>query len=64
MTSIFQGKQKSNTWVSQLMNTLIGIYTLVNKKETQSWDWHSGKNKTFYSKALIENPIFHYLTQI
>ena len=26
-------------------------------KKTQSWDWASGKNKTFYSKALIENPL-------
>ena len=22
------------------------------------WNWTSGKNKTFYSKALIENPLF------
>ena len=26
-------------------------------KKKQSWDWTSGKNKTFYFKALIENPL-------
>ena len=32
------------------------------EKETQSWDWASGKNKTFYSKALIENPLYIYFS--
>ena len=32
------------------------------EKETQLWDWASGKNKTFYSKALIENPLYIYFS--
>ena len=55
MASIFHGKHKSNTWASQLMNTS-------KEKETQLWDWASGKNKTFYSKALIENPLYIYFS--
>ena len=51
------GKHKSNTWASQLMNISTGIYLYSTRKETQLWDWASGKNKTFYSKALIENPL-------
>ena len=41
-----------NEWASRLRFILQST-----KKETQSWDWTFGKNKAYYSKALIENPL-------
>ena len=32
------------------------------KKETQSWDQTSGKNKAFYSKALKEKPLLFIIS--
>ena len=33
------------------------LYFSQLKKKFSLWDWASGKNKTFYSKAIIKNPL-------